>query len=302
MLETLPKAISLYEPMGLSGDRRITQRFPMPGEPDFSRLDLATFVDDLRHLRLRYHSQRRDAAVASPMRRAMIRLIGTRALATYRIAKLMPYRQTLIWKDPLAVFCIPEGADNDFRSVVTFRPPLAQAASYRRLGWLPKIREIYDRYRSVYGAVAVVEDRLDQLEFDSVGAGALLWHLIHLRLLNLSGASLETAYLFAPAVTGESEAVAYEHLFHWLGYDMPARAQALLAERQAGVGRDVPKSGKTHDWNRTAEQANSYWNKVLSEDEACLVRDVNDDLWNEVQGVIQTRRAFSAGAEVAVRG
>ena len=290
VLRRLPGAVSLYEPMGLSGDRRITVRMPMPGEPDFSEAQFEEFLSDMRRIRLKYHRQGRPIEQVGHVRAVATRVVGTRAPISHRVAKLTPGKKTLVWKDPLAVFCTRHGKSHGFRSVVTVRPPLASAASYKRLLWLPKIRKIYGRYAAQLGPVPEVASRLDELEANPVGASALLWHLIHRFLLEVSAEEATSVHFFAPQVRDQSDREGYESLFDWLGHPMPSTVARSLEERAMMGDATAPIGRQVHDWNRTSQQANSYWSSVLSEDDVRLVSDINDGLWKSLQTSIRDHR------------
>ncbi len=285
-LRHLPGAVSLYEPLGLSGDGRVTVRFPIPGEPAFTEETFGEVLEDMRRFRLRFHKQRRPVERVGWMRAAAVRVVGTRALMSQRIARLTPRKDTLIWKDPMAVFCVRHEASHGFRSVITVRPPLAQAASYKRLAWRPRTREIYDRYAARFGPVPEVADRLDELEYEDVGSSALLWHLIHRHLLRVTPQEAGHVHFFAPQVRGQDDQAAFDAVFDWLGRTMPAAVRHNLVRRAAASGSGSPKERRVHDWNRTSAQANTYWKEVLTEDEVALVEDINGGLWDEVRAHI----------------
>jgi ribosomal protein S15P/S13E len=156
ILSTLPGAVELYEPMGPTGDQRFTDRFPIPGEPGFTADDLRSFIHDMQNLKLHFKAQNRPSQ--SKIRGLVARAVGSRTLSTYRRAQVTRRRDLVVCKDPHAVFCASEASNAGFRAVVSMRSPEAHAASFKRLGWISRIDEIYPRYRSAFGEVAGFSD------------------------------------------------------------------------------------------------------------------------------------------------
>lgn len=281
MLSMLPGAVDLYEPMGPTGDRRFCTRFPIPGEAGFSHEDLNRFVSDMGQLNLHFKSQWR------PSHRGLTgiaaRLFGTRSLLSYRVAKIVIGKRLLIWKDPHAVFCVPMAAHANFRAVVSIRSPQAHAASFKRLGWISRINEIYPRYCAAFGEIPNFENWITRLGNTPYGSAALLWHLIHSSIINMPQEARSHTYLFNMEKVAKDETANYVELFSWLHETMPTKAKRALAKRSIENPQVViPKSGRVHDFNRTAAQANSYWRKILTEDEVRVVTELNGAIWDEL--------------------
>ncbi|WDQ17485.1 hypothetical protein [Rhodopirellula sp. P2] len=278
MLSMVPGAFELYEPMGPTGDCRFVTRFPIPGEPTLPVPSLVQFVEDMRRLRLRFKPQRRPGH--RQFEALFTRFFGTRSLRSYRLAKLQRHKRLLIWKDPHAVFCASSSFDLDFRAVVSIRSPHAHAASFKRLGWISGAKEIYPRYRAEFGEIAGFEDWIERVGDTPVGSAALLWHLIHQRFVAISTEARGNVYLFNMEKVAKDERSAYQALFSWLGESMPQKAEDVLSSRNKFKTRKtMPNSNTVHDFNRSAAQANSYWQKVLSKKEIELVSELNSSLW-----------------------
>lgn len=277
ILAKLPGTISLYEPMGPTGDRRITMRFPMPGEPNFSRYDLHRFIADLKHLRQRFKPQRR--AGHKGLSGLLAGWAATRTLWSYRLARLQPWARLLIWKDPHAVLCIPDVLDSGVRCIITLRSPYAHAASYKRLEWIANISEIYPRYAALYGDIAEFSSWMKRMGQCPFGTANLLWHLVHRRLLATLAQHHNGIYVFNLEHTADDEMKAYTRLFDWLGYAMPISVEKTIRRRSCKTGSGTPRAGKVHDFNRSAAQANSYWRSLLTEAEVAMVDEVNGALW-----------------------
>lgn len=282
ILSKLPGALEIYEPMGPTGDKSITSRFPIPGESGFSQRKFSDFIERMNSLELNFKSQRRPAH--SFLRAFGAKLFGTRTLQTYRRAKFSQNRELLVWKDPHAIFCASFAGACGFRSVVTVRPPLAHAASFKRLRWLPPLDDIYTRYKQTFGALPVVEQHISSLKCDPVGASALLWHMIHASILkSLVGPAKDSLYLFNMAEAEKDELKAYRELLAWLGRPFTDEIANMIKDR-ANIDSNgaVPEKNKVHDFNRTAAQANNYWSSVLDDKEIELVLNINGEIWDKI--------------------
>ncbi|EMB15683.1 hypothetical protein RE6C_03593 [Rhodopirellula europaea 6C] len=282
LLSTIPGAFELYEPMGPTGDRRFTTRFPIPGEPGFSKQQLSDFVGDLQIPRLRFKSQRRDDHKGLSGWAA--RILGTRSLMTYRRARWTRDRKLLIWKDPHAIFCVPALARSGVQAVVSIRSPQAHAASFKRLGWVSSLDEIYWRYRDSFGGSSMIEHWMDRIGDTPWGSATLLWHLVHTTIVQMPDADLKSTILFNLERAAADEIEAYEDLFQSLGHEFPFEARQRLESRLAKKEQaNVPAAGKVHDFERTAYQANSYWRDLLNEKELQIINEINANLWSRLK-------------------
>jgi len=276
-------ATSIYEPLGPTGDARFSTQLPMPGEPGTSPSELQAFVRDLAALRLTLKPQERAAHNAWQAVRS--RLVGTRTSATYRLAKLKPGLRTLVWKDPHAVFLIAQLSRQGIPVVVTVRPPLAHAASYKRMGWTPPIRDIYQRYAAAFGEVSGLGDWIERYARQPFAAGTALWHLVYRRLAERQP---KNVYLLNMERVAEDEVSAYSEMFAWLGKELPAQSAKRIRALQSRVASGTPRAGRTHDWDRTAAQANRYWKELLDETEREIVQSLNGPLWEQISSLLST--------------
>lgn len=118
---------------------------PQVGLPWVSRLftyappDSPELDDELSRL-MRYDVRLRTAFFPqdSVARRAAKRVIGSRGPVYLRLAKLNPFTETAVMKDPHAALLAPVLARrHGFRVVVVVRHPVAVVASFRARGWPP---------------------------------------------------------------------------------------------------------------------------------------------------------------------
>jgi len=264
--------VSLYEPLGPTGLARIPMWFPMVGENlGVSQSALPHLIEDLGAFRLgRLKPQARNGREVS----LMTRLFGSRTLHSLRLARLQPWARTVIWKDPHAVMMVPDLVASGLDVVVTARTPRAHAASYRRLGWHSRARDIYPRWSARYGRCEVVEAFLDRSD-DSVVSAALLWRLSYLPLLRTG--TLRRVHLVTSEALEQDEQATYRTLIGELGL-MPTRAVEKTLSKERRETRASDMSQKTHDWTRSVASVNQYWKDVLSEDDLRHVGEITSDV------------------------
>ena len=287
ILACLPRTATLYEPMGPTGDQRFAARFPMVGADGLTDAGLAAFIADLAAGRL--HLKPQDRPSGGVREKTIRRLIGSRTALSLRLYRANPFARRLIWKDPHAVFCATAVAALGVKTVVTMRPPLAQAASFKRLGWVSQAGEVQRRLARAGELDAAIDALIERHGGDPVGSAAILWHLAYRRF---AGAPGENLRLFDLAALGEDEAAGYADLFQWLGQPMPAKAMRRIARRSGQDAR--PKPGQVHDFARSARSANAYWSDVLTADEIALVEDLNGALWDRLRAQAASQRDRSS--------
>jgi hypothetical protein len=281
MLKLIPGSVDLYEPMGPTGDRRFEQRFPMLGADDFTLVDLREFVNDLRERRLHLKSQKRPGHNFG--QRIISNMVGSRTKLTYLLSTIHKSASPIIWKDPHAAFCATYGLVANFKSVITVRPPLAHAASYKRLGWVSDVLTIYKSYQQAFGRDIELEDWIDRVGMSPLGSAAILWRMIY---SSVYSASLEGRkfYLLNFDDFGRDELRGYMDLFNWLDYPLPAKLPKVIENRMQARPRKF-SSSRVHDFNRSATVANTYWQTLLKPEETDIVEHINGALWLNIKSI-----------------
>lgn len=278
----MPGAVSIYEPWGPTGDLRMnTEEFPIVGAGSLKQDMFVTWLEHLSRLKLQLGQQSRPShKKASPLRQLLLKVGGSRSLHSYRLARLRPFADTIIWKDPHAFLSLPALLDQGLSTVVTLRSPFAGAASYKRMGWVTDLEPIYTRYKARYGADLILEDSMKTPPCPVCSAasvwrmGALLiqkhQHSPHLFLVRST--DLET-----------NETGVYDALFVWLGVEAE-KPITYLAEQQSkrSAGKKAPNA--THDWTRSLTQTNQYWKEALTPEEVEVVSTLAGDLAQELLG------------------
>lgn len=285
MLSLLPRAVSLYEPMGRTGDKRFRNHFPMVGEPEFDNDVFDHFLDDLRTLTLRLKPQERPyfGQIRLSRRQRLVRKIfGTQSLHSLRMARAKSlWANIVIWKDPNAAFCAADAARRGVKVVVCLRSPEAVASSFKKKGWVPAAAPIYARYAAVRGEIPEIAAILPTADLASPAqSAAILWHMIYRDLL-AAARMHPNIILVDPRHMETDEAAEYCRILSELGMEFVKPIQRAIANRTGGE-TSVLSTG-VHDWSRSVAETNSYWRTVLDEAEIDFCRAINGQLWESIE-------------------
>ena len=274
-------AVSIYEPWGPTGDVRINEEFPIVGAGSLTQDVFVTWLDHLSRLKLQLGQQSRPShKKASLLRQLMLKIGGSRSLHSYRLARLQPFADTIIWKDPHAFLSLPSLLDQGLPVVVTLRSPFAGAASYKRMGWVTKLEPIYARYKARYGADAILEESV-KMPPCAVRSAASVWRMG--ALLVQKHQTSPHLFIVCSTELETNETAVYEALFSWLGV-AAEKPMAYLAQQKSkrSVGKKAPNA--THDWTRSLAQTNQYWKEALTPEEVEIVSTLAGDLAQELLG------------------
>lgn len=292
-----PRTATLHEPMNAdTGDRAIGHQFEVPGTDGISEADFAALVDRALHRRV---DLRAGMFRGEPLwRRTIKAAVGSRAVISQRRAMLQGRIDTLVWKDPFAVFALDAIQQQVPGSVAVYcyRPPLALAASFKRMKWRADCRPIMARLGM--DATLSLPPGADPLT--PVASAALLWRMIFGGLAD--GQQAAGARVLFDIDRALSDPVgAYGWLYAQCGMPFADKARARIAERYRPRGGGAePTKGTAHVRNRDVASVNSYWRSVLDEAEIDLVRGLCDPL--EARIVDHFLTPGPAEAPVAVPG
>ena len=284
ILARAPGAQAIYEPWGPTGDVRFKTRFPIPGTGGLSRDDVCAFVRDLAEFNIRLKRQVRASYTRDPWYLPTARkIIGTRSRASLLLARINKRRCThVIWKDPHAVMAVPDIIETGLPVVVTMRPALAHAASYKRLGWRPVLSDIYPRFEERYGRDIHIEAILLRSDEPSyVEAAAALWRMAYSVVAGAAGSP--NLHLLDSKMLAYDEISCYQKLFKDLGLSFD-RVRSHLTRCVAASRSHNRPAKAVHDWTRSIAYTNSYWQSTLSREEIrqvdTLTRDIELQLFS----------------------
>lgn len=272
MLARCRGAVSLYEPFGPTGLSRVDVRFPIVGgEKGLSGVELERLVRNLASFQFGDLKPQSRGGRAPTL---FTQVFGSRTLHSIRLARLRPWSQIVIWKDPHAIFLVPDLLNAGIQVVLTARTARAHAASYKRLGWKFDARDVYSRWQIRYGSCATCETFLASSD-DQVVSAALLWRMSYLPLIRTE--TLDRVDLVTSEDLENDEAGTYRRLCRELQLLPTAGFERLLKKpRREAVAGDLAR--KTHDWNRSVASLNNYWKSVLSEKEVETIDLITSDL------------------------
>lgn len=274
VLASAASTVSLYEPLGPTGLSRIQSKFPMVG-PDMNEKEFSSLLDDLGAFRFgKLNSQQRPGKGYS-WKRA---IIGSRTRVTLAAARLRPRAKNVIWKDPHAIFVVPDAVNAGVQAVVTVRRAKAHAGSYARLGWVSQVPAIYPKWAQKYGACPIVEGALDRVG-EPVISAALIWRLSYLALIRTG--TLDQVHLVRSEDLIDDEEATYRKVFEACGLETTQATRNMLSkEKTTDSGK--PDSAVTHDWSRSVASANNYWSSVISKEQAEDVDRLTSDIESQI--------------------
>lgn len=282
----------LHEPMNAqTGLSMIDRQFVIPGTGGFSEADFDVMLTGLSRLQLDY---KRQTHPRDPLwRKIAARMLGARPRITYLRAKyLQAGAETLIWKDPLAVLVAPEVAQRGHDVVVTVRPPLAVAASLTRMKWGGKLDEVAGRLQALgRWPAGPLPKPLGADGFSRAENAALLWRAAHRGLIEAADSYPNMRFFSLDHMIAAPEQT-LRQLYESLNLPWNTQISARLARdyrpKETHDNAEAPKAMKAHDKNRDVSAANTYWSKVLSEEEVETVRALTAEDWARVQSHFTT--------------
>lgn len=273
---------TLHEPFNYDvGLREVGRYFEIPGTADFSLSDLERRVDGIRRLDLRFKSGvfPEDRGV----RRLIKRVVGGRSRASYRICRLHPNLETIVWKDPFACFCADALTDShQVPVVVTVRNPWAVAASFKRMGWRFDVLDITARAIEA-GLSRPAEGLAGRLDLDNPTINAaVLWNAVYETLLSQSdGRPIHLANLDDIV---DHPLAAYESLYARLALPWSDDVARKISEMyESKSERKLPREKRAHDRKRDLSSINSYWQELLGVEEAEAVGELTGATWSRIQ-------------------
>jgi len=286
VLASAPGTAVLHEPFNyLVGLRDIPHYFVLPGGGEVSESIFDQWIAEIRALRLRYKPG--VFPRESGFRRLIKRMLGGRAVNSYRRCVLTPGLETLIWKDPFA--CLAARYLHEAHGipiVVTLRNPWAVAASFKRMRWAFNLEEIFSRAASATRIEHSFDDRIWQRRNEPVVNAALLWSVVYSSVQDLLtqedgliGLSLDELI--------QRPTTVYAALFDRLGLSWTKSVERAVVSRYQAEQSEpqIPVGEKAHDRKRDLASINQYWRNLLDDDEQALVTETCGELWGIIGGL-----------------
>lgn len=239
----------------------------------FSHSDLQAFLYDISNFRLTLRSGvfPHDRGV-----KAFVKwFTGGRSRTSYLKSRLTWFATNIIWKDPFAIFCFDAVRNSGIDVVVTYRPPAAVAASYKRLNWTYDLSDVRSRLLETNwgGALMELTSRSSQSNISkSVLDAVLLWRSSTQMLLNSFEKGNPATIIRTGDLPDSCESI-LPALFETLDLKQTRKTRRYIANRfQAKVNQKSIPVGHPHTRRRDVGSVNTYWKEILNTDESEFVK------------------------------
>ena len=278
---SLPLAVDyIHEPFspgcGMPG---MTQRY-LYVRPTPDTEEMRAFASEVEHLfdyslQLKTKVPKRDKWT----RQLSKRLAGSRGPFYLRLAKLNPFHEAAVVKDPTAPFVAAYlRANHGVVPVVVVKHPVSLAASLKRLDWHPTLRWFATQPALIADYFAAPEERafLERTWKDPIEAAAAHWRAVHRVLLQQAEQQGGWHILTHEALSAEPVAT-FQGLFTDLGLPWSSRVErkvlSLTSADHAGA-----RKGRVQDFHRDSAALFDLRRSQLSLDERRRIFDITADV------------------------
>lgn len=275
---------SLHEPLNQHvGLRCITQYFQYTDQTCINDTGFERISSDILSLNLCYKSGvfPKDQGFSKSLKK----ILGGRALNSYRLCKYSPNVNNVVWKDPFAVFCSSTiSVSLSIPVVYTIRNPWAVAASFKRMAWGFDLNGIIKNTDRNFVPDILASDPPERL--DSVKNAAWLWHMIYSYVYQQSTSSCGKMCFVNTDTIIRDPVRTYKSIFEAVGLQFTRKNKRYIQSVYNYRGKKIrPLSPRAHDSNRDLSIANEYWRSILTQADVEYVSKVNGLLWTKLQGV-----------------
>ncbi|MEO0607068.1 MAG: sulfotransferase domain-containing protein [Pseudomonadota bacterium] len=271
----------LHEPMNPEGgDASVQRPFRKVGHEGYVRDQLYDLMERISALKLKMQD---GIFPGDPLvKRISKKVVGGRSNHSLWRARLKPKTRHILWKDPFALFLAEDIARLDqVNTIVTYRPPHAIAASFKRLKWKLNCYKHQDGLPERYKLGASFgEDHTS----NSAKSGTAFWYLSYGYLLDMAKQYKNIRFINIDRVIDDPVA-SYQTMFDYLGLPFSADIQKKVESEYAVSS--TPKSDTpdhhTHTKNRNVQAVNTYWKSVLDEEEISYIDGTCSELMRKIE-------------------
>ncbi|MFQ5642247.1 MAG: sulfotransferase [Thiogranum sp.] len=285
---------TLHEPFNyLVGMREIERYFEIPGSRLCSDEKFTGCMHRIRSLRIAFKPgifpREREP------RKTIKRLLGGRAINSYRLCRLTPGLHTLIWKDPFACFATNRIArDYAAHIVVTLRNPWAVAASFKRMDWGFDLDDLRERLLQTDTRCEYFANPAWKLRRQPAINAALLWHAIYSELENYGRNNDSFHFINLDDVLADPLLI-YRKTYKSLQLEWTGKIEKTIRRQYTSPHSNAtPRSQKAHDSQRDLTSINRYWKNLLTGEEEEVIQELNGELWS----TLSTQAGEAAGRGV----
>ena len=288
ILALAPGCRELYEPLSpIVGLTAVTNWYEIQGTESLSDQLLDRIVEQIRSLELELKDSIHERG--SPIWQAVKRLTyGSRTKFSARLCQFDPRLKTIIWKDPNACLLAERVARvHGVPVIIACRPPLAVAASFKRLQWGAGALDVAERLAELGFDFSTEIEAVKGDADEPAIQGTLLWHFVYTVLLDWHRKGAKFLFVDLNSILLDP-VESYRKLYAFAGLTWTPQIESTIATRyRSGSNRpDVPKSGKQHDRSRNLEAVNTYWTDLLDEREVAACSDLNSALWEDLKTAV----------------
>ena len=253
----------IYEPFNqITGLKEVNEYFEIHSKT--KSVDLTTsFTDDLYKLKLKFKKNFYPEDTA--LKKIIKKLGFTRNNISYLRCKFLTRPEKLIVKDPFLYF-LKDYFDENIKIIVTERTTEQIAASFKRMNWSFNVNKINEKLKST-GKNFIS----DIHTFDSSNSainGALLD-----KLAKINRRTSPNIYYVSMNDLIDDFTEGYRKIFSFIGLDFDNEISEYILKRNSEKA-SVYSNNKAHSRKRNVKSLNSYWKKILNEEEVSVIERI----------------------------
>lgn len=272
----------LHEPMNPEGgDHSVKQPFRKIGQDGYVRDQLYDLMERISTLKLKMQD---GIFPGDPLvKRVSKKVVGGRPNHSLWRARLKPNTDHILWKDPFALFLAEEIARLDqVKTIVTYRPPQAIGASFKRLNWKLNCEKHQEGLPADYKLTQAFGDAQ---AMSPAKSGAGFWYLSYGYLLKMAERYQNIRFVNIDRIVSDPVG-SYKKMFEYLGLPFSEAVAKKVADEYAVSDKpksDQPDDNRVHTKNRNVQAVNTYWSGVLDDEEIAYVDRTCRDLIDKIE-------------------
>ncbi|MGB3533144.1 MAG: hypothetical protein WBA13_06465 [Microcoleaceae cyanobacterium] len=211
-------------------------------------------------------------------RKLIKQMLGSRGPFYLRMAKLNPFHQAAIIKDPIGNL-LTEYLYLNFqvKPVIIIKHPLSFIASLKRVNWWPHLGEINDQSALVEDYFATEQDWIYQKRSDKVLAAAAYWRGIHKIFLTQSLRYPDWQLITHEALS-QSPIPVFQQLYQQLNLPWSERVEKYIIKQTQGNRSAEAKKGVVQDFKRNSADIFDLRVNSFSKEERRAIFEIVKDI------------------------
>lgn len=269
----------LYEIFGPTGEKRNIAKYPMI-DVNIDRKIVKSILNDIGLSKFELKKQTRPSHYSeNSLARVGLWLFGTQTRRSALRLKFNPTIKNIIVKDPHLSFMSGDLTEMGYKVVMTYRSALAQASSFKRLDWEPNVQDLYRCYSLKFGRDKLIEFELNKsAPLTNTIKSTILWRMVY----SSNSRIIDTENFFLVKSKEledfEKKKEIYLKICSAIGLGNERSVIKYLSKIEAN-GK-LQQTNKTHDFNRSIEFTNNYWETILTASEVEKITELSADIEN----------------------